>query len=116
LLKLEIEPAAVVCITVCSRSRCTSLNPIEIEIQKKGIFAAETLLRNLAADVERCWRRATGAPFAPIPVIRHVRVWRPVATLWLFREKLVKAGLIDKLFERFGQHLEAKATSRAAGR
>ena len=29
-------------------------------------------------------------------------------TLWLFREKLAKAGLIDKLFERFGQHLEAK--------
>jgi IS5 family transposase len=28
--------------------------------------------------------------------------------LWLFREKLVKAGLIDKLFERFGRHLEAK--------
>jgi len=29
-------------------------------------------------------------------------------TLWLFREKLAKAGLIDKLFERFGQHLEVK--------
>jgi IS5 family transposase len=29
-------------------------------------------------------------------------------TLWLFREKLAKAGLIDKLFERFGQYLEAK--------
>src|ERR1700748_1057465 len=29
-------------------------------------------------------------------------------TLWLFREKLAKAGLIDRLFERFGQHLEAK--------
>jgi IS5 family transposase len=29
-------------------------------------------------------------------------------TLWLFREKLAKAGLIDKLFERFGQHLETK--------
>ena len=29
-------------------------------------------------------------------------------TLWLFREKLAKAGLIEKLFERFGQHLEAK--------
>ncbi len=29
-------------------------------------------------------------------------------TLWLFREKLAKAGLIDTLFERFGQHLEAK--------
>jgi IS5 family transposase len=28
-------------------------------------------------------------------------------TLWLFREKLAKAGLIEKLFERFGQHLEA---------
>src|SRR5579864_383194 len=29
-------------------------------------------------------------------------------TLWLFRETLTKAGLIEKLFERFGQHLEAK--------
>jgi len=28
-------------------------------------------------------------------------------TLWLFREKLAKAGLIDKLFKRFGQNLEA---------
>jgi hypothetical protein len=30
-------------------------------------------------------------------------------TLWLFRETLGKAGLIEKLFERFSQHLEAKA-------
>jgi IS5 family transposase len=37
-------------------------------------------------------------------------------TLWLFRETLAKAGLIEKLFERFGQHLEAKATLRAAAR
>jgi IS5 family transposase len=29
-------------------------------------------------------------------------------TLWLFREKLSKAGLIEMLFERFGQHLEVK--------
>ena len=29
-------------------------------------------------------------------------------TLWLFREKLAKAGLVEKLFERFDQHLEAK--------
>jgi transposase, IS5 family len=29
-------------------------------------------------------------------------------TLWLFREKLAKAGLIQTLFKRFGQHLEAK--------
>src|SRR3979409_2407354 len=28
-------------------------------------------------------------------------------TIWLFREALAEAGLIDKLFERFGQHLEA---------
>ena len=28
-------------------------------------------------------------------------------TIWLFREALVEAGLIDKLFARFGQHLEA---------
>src|ERR1035437_4687565 len=29
-------------------------------------------------------------------------------TLWLFRETLGKAGLLQKLFERFSQHLEAK--------
>jgi IS5 family transposase len=29
-------------------------------------------------------------------------------TLWLFRETLAEAGLIEKLFERFGQHLEVK--------
>src|SRR3982075_4515088 len=29
-------------------------------------------------------------------------------TLWLFRETLAKAGLIETLFERFGHHLEAK--------
>jgi IS5 family transposase len=29
-------------------------------------------------------------------------------TLWLFRETLGKTGLIEKLFERFSQHLEAK--------
>src|ERR1700716_3327260 len=29
-------------------------------------------------------------------------------TLWLFREKLAKAGLIEKLFERFDQHLAAQ--------
>jgi IS5 family transposase len=27
--------------------------------------------------------------------------------LWAFRETLTKAGLVEKLFERFGQHLEA---------
>src|SRR3989442_15787282 len=29
-------------------------------------------------------------------------------TIWLFREALVEAGLIDKLFDRFGQHLQAQ--------
>ena len=29
-------------------------------------------------------------------------------TLWLFRETLAKAGLIEKLFEHFGRQLEAK--------
>ena len=29
-------------------------------------------------------------------------------TIWLFREALVQAGLIDTLFERFSQHLAAK--------
>ena len=29
-------------------------------------------------------------------------------TLWLFREKLAKAGLMEKLFDRFDRHLGAK--------
>ena len=29
-------------------------------------------------------------------------------TLWLFREKLARAGLIEKLFDRFDQHLNAQ--------
>src|SRR5450756_534534 len=29
-------------------------------------------------------------------------------TLWLFREKLAKAGIIEKLFDRFDRHLGAK--------
>jgi IS5 family transposase len=29
-------------------------------------------------------------------------------TLWLFREKLAKAGLIEKLFDRFDQHLQSQ--------
>src|SRR5262249_21543285 len=32
-------------------------------------------------------------------------------TIWLFREALAQAGLIDKLFERFGQHLEPEGYS-----
>jgi IS5 family transposase len=33
-------------------------------------------------------------------------------TLWLFREKLAKAGLIEKLFDRFNQHLAAKIRAK----
>ena len=33
---------------------------------------------------------------------------RDATTIWLFREALAQAGLIDKLFERFGQHLETE--------
>jgi Transposase domain (DUF772) len=37
-------------------------------------------------------------------------------TLWLFREKLAKAEMIEKLFDRFDQHLAAKGYWRVAGR
>src|SRR5436190_6558005 len=36
-------------------------------------------------------------------------------TLWLFREKLAKAGLVEKLFERFDQCLEAKGYMARGG-
>jgi IS5 family transposase len=32
-------------------------------------------------------------------------------TIWLFRELLVRAGAIDKLFDRFAGHLEAELSS-----
>ena len=36
-------------------------------------------------------------------------------TLWLFREKLAKAGLIEKLLERFDQHLAAQGYMARGG-
>src|SRR5512139_2881158 len=36
-------------------------------------------------------------------------------TLWLFREKLAQAGLIEKLFDRFDQHLAAKGYMARGG-
>ena len=36
-------------------------------------------------------------------------------TIWLFREALAQAGLINKLFERFGQHLEAEGYTARGG-
>jgi len=36
-------------------------------------------------------------------------------TLWLFREALAKAGLIEKLFDGFGRHLEAKGYMARGG-
>jgi transposase, IS5 family len=36
-------------------------------------------------------------------------------TLWLFREKLAKASLIEKLFERFDQHLAAQGYMARGG-
>src|SRR5262245_9822053 len=36
-------------------------------------------------------------------------------TLWLFREKLAKAGLIEKLFDRFDQDLAAKGYMARGG-
>src|SRR6476620_2365036 len=36
-------------------------------------------------------------------------------TLWWFREKLAKAGLIEKLFDRFDQHLAAKGYMARGG-
>jgi len=36
-------------------------------------------------------------------------------TLWLFREKLIKAGLIDQLFARFEHYLAAKGCAAEGG-
>jgi IS5 family transposase len=36
-------------------------------------------------------------------------------TLWLFREKLAKAGVIEKLFDRFDQHLAAEGYMARGG-
>jgi transposase, IS5 family len=36
-------------------------------------------------------------------------------TLWLFREKLAQAGLVETLFERVNRHLSAKGTVTLIG-
>src|SRR3977135_3342250 len=36
-------------------------------------------------------------------------------TLWLFREKLAKAGVVEKLFERFDQHLAGQGYTARCG-
>ena len=36
-------------------------------------------------------------------------------TLWVFREKLAQAGLVEKLFDRFNQHLNAKGDIARGG-
>ncbi len=36
-------------------------------------------------------------------------------TLWLFREKMARAGLIEQLFDRFDQHLAAKGYMARGG-
>src|SRR5271157_283856 len=36
-------------------------------------------------------------------------------TLWIFREKLAQAGLIEKLFDRFDRHLDARGYIARAG-
>jgi Transposase domain (DUF772) len=36
-------------------------------------------------------------------------------TIWLFREAVVDAGLIDKLFDRFGQHRPSGGADGARG-
>ena len=36
-------------------------------------------------------------------------------TIWLFREALAQAGLIDRLFQRFGRHLEAEGHIARSG-
>ena len=35
--------------------------------------------------------------------------------MWLFREKLAKAGVVEKLFERFDQHLAAQGYMARGG-
>src|SRR6516164_2006319 len=67
-------------------------------------------------DVERRLE-AISANGDPLETIKKIVPWEDfradiesvnATTIWLFREALAQAGLIDKLFERFGRHLEAE--------
>ena len=51
------------------------------------------------------WDRATFTRFVGLGLEDSIP---DGTTLWLFREKLARAGLIDRLFDRFDQHLNAK--------
>ena len=52
------------------------------------------------------WAEGSGILSGTIGLV--IRVVSDGTTLWLFREKLAQAGLVEKLFERFNQHLNAK--------
>src|SRR6185369_13165388 len=78
-----------------------------------------------AAVALRCWgvsesrlyrRKSDHRPHAPGFCGLVIEDSIPDATtLWLFREKLAKAGLIEKLFERFDQHLAAQGYMARGG-
>ena len=52
------------------------------------------------------WAEGSGILSGTIGLV--IRVVSDGTTLWLFRKKLAQAGLVEKLFERFNQHLNAK--------
>jgi hypothetical protein len=54
------------------------------------------------------------AKLDPVALDQIFTFWFPDGTtLWLFREKLAKAGSIEKLFEQFGRHEKLKIVIHA---
>jgi Transposase domain (DUF772) len=78
-----------------------------------GFFDADKRLQALSArggirskpSIIPCRGRASFSRFLGLAIADSIP---DATTLWLFREKLAKAGLIEKLFDRFDQHLAAK--------
>src|SRR5213078_3789020 len=82
---------------------------------QKGFFDVERRLDAISAlgdPLETIKKIVPWEDFrTDIEAVTETELEEPVpdaTTIWLFREALAQAGLIDKLFERFGQHLEAE--------
>src|ERR1700746_665091 len=87
-----------------------------------GFFDADRRLAAITAKGDPLEMIARVVPFESFRAEIEAAVLRPASekkspagrkpidarVMWLFRGTLAKAGLVEKLFERFGQHLEAK--------
>jgi hypothetical protein len=95
-----------------ARSIQKLIGPKTFSMRARRVSAA-ALLHVLERSIDRA-RHDPGRKFKPV-VLGEIQAAGDIedgipdgTTLLLFRETLAKAGLVEKLFERFRQHLEAK--------